>query len=191
MRSFISISKEHLVFQILQQLCFIDFFEILEFTQNQINMAVLSVIGRFIRVPPAGLRKQKKVSFLRLAPMAGLRACAMAGADLRRAHKTVPAAVTKSLASTGLWVRDMDLIEVQEAFAAQVLADLQNLGIGPEAYSRVNVNGSGISLGHPIACTGTRVLVSLLYEMQRSQACYALECIYCDGLGIAVVLERH
>ena len=85
----------------------------------------------------------------------------------------------------------MDLIEIQEAFAAQVLADLKEMGAGAEDYHRVNVNGSGISLGHPIACTGTRVLVTLLYEMRRRGARYGLECI-CGGggLGIAAVLER-
>jgi acetyl-CoA C-acetyltransferase len=85
----------------------------------------------------------------------------------------------------------MDLIEVQEAFAAQVLADLKDMGVGPKDYDKVNVNGSGISLGHPIACTGTRVLVSLLHEMQRRQVRYGLECI-CGGggLGIAAILER-
>ncbi len=86
----------------------------------------------------------------------------------------------------------MDLIEIQEAFAAQVLADLKEMGIQPEGYNKVNVNGSGISLGHPIACTGTRVLVTLLNEMCRQNAHYGLECI-CGGggLGIAAVLERR
>ena len=64
------------------------------------------------------------------------------------------------------------------------------MGVGPEDYGKVNVNGSGISLGHPIACTGVRVLVSLLHEMERRHARFALECI-CGGggLGIAAVLE--
>ena len=86
----------------------------------------------------------------------------------------------------------MELIEVQEAFAAQVLADLKEMGVGPEDYKRVNVNGSGISLGHPIACTGTRVLTTLLYEMKRRKARYGLETI-CGGggLGIAAVFERQ
>ena len=133
----------------------------------------------------------EKARDLGLEPLAALRACAMAGADPRRAHKTVPAAVTKALEPTGLQIRDMDLIEVQEAFAAQVLADLKDMGVGPKDYDKVNVNGSGISLGHPIACTGTRVLVSLLHEMQRRQVRYGLECI-CGGggLGIAAILER-
>jgi len=91
----------------------------------------------------------------------------------------------------GLTLEQMDLIEIQEAFAAQVLADLKEMGLGPEDHERINVNGSGISLGHPIACTGTRVLVTLLYEMNRRNARYGLECI-CGGggLGIAAILER-
>ena len=85
----------------------------------------------------------------------------------------------------------MDLIEVQEAFAAQVLADLKQMGVGPEDYRKVNVNGSGISLGHPIAATGTRVMVTLLHEMKRRGARFGLETI-CGGggLGIAAVFER-
>ena len=72
-----------------------------------------------------------------------------------------------------------------------MLADLEEMGVGQKDYPRVNVNGSGISLGHPIACTGVRVLVTLLHEMKRRSARYALECI-CGGggLGIAAVLER-
>ena len=85
----------------------------------------------------------------------------------------------------------MDLIEIQEAFAAQVLADLKGMGMTSKDYHKINVNGSGISLGHPIACTGTRVLVTLLHEMRRRNSRYALECI-CGGggLGIAAVFER-
>jgi hypothetical protein len=60
------------------------------------------------------------------------------------------------------------------AVAAQVLADLKAMGIGPDDYNKVNVNGSGISLGYPIACSGTRVLVTLLHEMQPRNARYGL-----------------
>lgn len=128
---------------------------------------------------------------LGLAPMAAVRACVLAGDDPRRAYRTVPVAVEKALNRAGLDLADMELIEIQEAFAAQVLADLKQMGIGPEDYDRVNVNGSGISLGHPIACTGTRVLVTLLHEMRRRKSRLALECI-CGGggLGIAAVFER-
>ncbi len=133
----------------------------------------------------------KKAAELGIEPFAAFRSCAVAGADPRRAYKTVPIAVEKALSQAGLNMGHMDLIEIQEAFAAQVLADLNEMGVGPRDYARVNVNGSGISLGHPIACTGTRVLVTLLHEMRRRGARYGLECI-CGGggLGIAAVLER-
>jgi len=103
----------------------------------------------------------------------------------------VPDAVKKALDAADLGIGDMDLIEVQEAFAAQVLVDLKAMGIGPDDYHKVNVNGSGISLGHPIACTGTRVLVTLLHEMRRRGARYGLET-FCGGggLGIAAIFER-
>jgi acetyl-CoA C-acetyltransferase len=133
----------------------------------------------------------EKARDLGIESMASFRSCALVGDDPRRAYRTVPVAVDKALGTAGLTTSQMDLIEIQEAFAAQVLADLKQMGVGPEDYGKVNVNGSGISLGHPIACTGVRVLVSLLHEMERRQARFALECI-CGGggLGIAAVLER-
>ena len=133
----------------------------------------------------------EKASELNLKPMAIVRSITAAGASPERAYETVPAAVNKALTAAGLELSQMDLIEIQEAFAAQVLADLKEMGIGPEGYGKINVNGSGISLGHPIACTGTRVLVTLLYEMQRSGARYGMECI-CGGggLGIAGIFEK-
>jgi acetyl-CoA C-acetyltransferase len=128
---------------------------------------------------------------LNLTPLAAPRSFAVAGDDPRRAYKTVPIAVRKALKGAGITLEQIDLIEIQEAFAAQVLADLREMGAEEKDYDRVNVNGSGISLGHPIACTGSRVLVTLLHEMKRRNARYGLECI-CGGggLGIAAVLER-
>lgn len=133
----------------------------------------------------------QKAKELGINPFATFKSCAVAGEDPKRAYKTVPAAVAKALKKADLTIDRMDLIEIQEAFAAQVLADLKEMGLGEEHYDRINVNGSGISLGHPIACTGTRVLVTLLHEMRRRNARYALETI-CGGggLGIAAVLER-
>jgi acetyl-CoA C-acetyltransferase len=124
-------------------------------------------------------------------PLGYVRAFAVAGADPRRAYLTVPLAVEKALQKAGLGLHQMDLIEIQEAFAAQVLADLKMMNVTEKDYPRINVNGSGISLGHPIACTGTRVLVTLLHEMERRNSRYGLECI-CGGggLGIAAILER-
>lgn len=133
----------------------------------------------------------EKAKELGIKPFATIKSCAVAGADPRRAYQTVPLAVQKALSRAQVTLDQMELIEIQEAFAAQVLADLKEMGVGEDQYGRVNVNGSGISLGHPIACTGTRVLVTLLHEMRRTGARYGLECI-CGGggLGIAAVLER-
>ncbi len=124
-------------------------------------------------------------------PLAYIKTFAVAGADPTRTYLTVPKAVEKALKKCGLGLGQMDLIEIQEAFAAQVLADLKMMGLTEKDYPRVNVNGSGISLGHPIACTGTRVLITLLHEMKRRSARYGLETI-CGGggLGIAAVFER-
>jgi len=133
----------------------------------------------------------EKAAELGIEPLASLKSSAVSGEDPRRTHKTVPVAVTKALDMADITIDQIELIEIQEAFAAQVLADLQDMGVGSDDYQKVNVNGSGISLGHPIACTGTRVLVTLLHEMKRSNKKYGLECI-CGGggLGIAAVLER-
>ena len=133
----------------------------------------------------------KKAEELGIEPLAAVNSFAVVGDDPRHTYRTVPGAVQKALAAAELKIEQMDLIEIQEAFAAQVLADLQQMGVGPQDYGKVNVNGSGISLGHPIAATGVRVLVTLLHEMQRREARYGLECI-CGGggLGIAAVFEK-
>ncbi len=134
---------------------------------------------------------QQKAAELGVDVLACLKSCAVVGDDPRHTYRTVPAAVKKALDLAQSTLDQMDLIEVQEAFAAQVLADLKQMGVGPQEFGRVNVNGSGISLGHPIAATGTRVLVTLLHEMKRSGAKFGLETI-CGGggLGIAAVFER-
>ncbi|MGD8290990.1 MAG: acetyl-CoA C-acyltransferase [Desulfobacterales bacterium] len=137
------------------------------------------------------ITSRQKAAELGIEILADLKSCAVVGDDPRRTYRTVPVAVNKALASAGLSIGQMDLIEVQEAFAAQVLADLKQMGVDSQVFGKVNVNGSGISLGHPIAATGTRVLVTLLYEMKRRGAKFGLETI-CGGggLGIAAVFER-
>jgi acetyl-CoA C-acetyltransferase len=133
----------------------------------------------------------EKANELGVEPFSKLKSFAAIGDDPRRTYKTVPKAVNNALKRANLTIDQIDLIEIQEAFAAQVLADLKEMGITSKDYHKVNVNGSGISLGHPIACTGTRVLVTLLHEMRRRNVQYGLECI-CGGggLGIAAVFER-
>jgi acetyl-CoA C-acetyltransferase len=98
-------------------------------------------------------------------------------------------AVAKLFARTGLGFDQMDLVELNEAFACQVLAVLK--GWGWNDATRLNVNGSGISLGHPIAATGVRILADMLHELRRRKGRYALEtmCIG-GGQGIAAIFER-
>ncbi|OWP49748.1 acetyl-CoA C-acetyltransferase [Pseudomonas nitroreducens] len=124
-----------------------------------------------------------------LRPMARLAGWASAGCHpLRMGIGPVPA-VAKLMRRLQLDLADMDLIEVNEAFAGQVLAVLREWELEDDA--RVNVNGSGISLGHPIGATGLRILSTLLHEMQRRNARYGLEtmCIG-GGQGLAAVFER-
>ena len=100
-------------------------------------------------------------------------------------------ATEKALNHAGLTMSDMDLVELNEAFAAQVLAVTREWGFGEADFDRLNVNGSGISLGHPIGATGGRILATLLWELDRREARYGLEtmCIG-GGQGIAAVFER-
>lgn len=97
----------------------------------------------------------------------------------------------KALKTAGLELKDIDVIELNEAFAAQVLACTQALGFTDDDMSRLNVNGSGISLGHPVGATGVRILTTMLREMERREARYGLEtmCIG-GGQGLAAIFER-
>ena len=101
-------------------------------------------------------------------------------------------AVAKLFGRLGLGFDDMDLIELNEAFAVQVLSVLQGWGLKlDEVDSRLNVNGSGISLGHPIGATGARILTTLLHELHRRGGRYALETMCVGGgQGVAAVFER-
>jgi acetyl-CoA C-acetyltransferase len=100
-------------------------------------------------------------------------------------------ATAAALDRAGLKLADMDLVELNEAFAAQVLACLREWGFTGADLDRLNVNGSGISLGHPVGATGARILTTLAREMQRREARYGLEtmCIG-GGQGLAAVFER-
>jgi acetyl-CoA C-acetyltransferase len=98
-------------------------------------------------------------------------------------------AVKKLLAKTGLTIDKMDLVELNEAFACQVLAVLK--GWGWSDLERLNVNGSGISLGHPIGASGARILTSMLYELKRCNGRYALATMCVGGgQGVAAIFER-
>jgi acetyl-CoA C-acetyltransferase len=100
-------------------------------------------------------------------------------------------ATAKALDAARLTLADVDLIELNEAFAAQVLAVFREWKLTPADVDRVNVNGSGISLGHPVGATGGRILATLAREMQRRQVRYGLETVCIGGgQGLAAVFER-
>ncbi len=123
-----------------------------------------------------------------LQPMARILGWATAGVDPRVMGIGPVPALHKLFAKTGLTVDDIDLFELNEAFAPQVLAVLRDIPIPAE---KLNVNGGAIALGHPIGCTGTRILVTLLYEMQRRGARrgIATMCVS-GGMGMAMAVER-
>ncbi|HOG17579.1 MAG TPA: thiolase family protein [Syntrophales bacterium] len=138
------------------------------------------------------LATERKASELGVEPLAYFRSCAVAATDPTLTYPAVPASVARALKKAGISIGDVDLIEVQEAFAVQCLADARMSGLNDaEMEAKVNVNGSGISLGHPIGATGTMRLVTLLHEMKRSGARWGLETI-CGGggQGICMIVER-
>jgi acetyl-CoA C-acetyltransferase len=125
-------------------------------------------------------------------PLVYFKSFAVAAADPTLTYPAVPAAVSKALGKAGLTLEQMDLIEIQEAFAVQALADAKLMGIQEKDLdAKVNVNGSGISLGHPIGATGTMRLTTLIHEMVRRNVRHGLLTI-CGGggLGICTVIER-
>ena len=137
------------------------------------------------------LMSEARAKELGVAPLAYFKSCAVAGTDPTLTYPAVPAATQKALDKLGLTIDDMDLIEIQEAFAVQALADAKLMGIAEKDFdAKINVNGSGISLGHPIAATGAMRLVTLLHEMRRRGVQYGLETI-CGGggQGICAIVE--
>ena len=126
-----------------------------------------------------------------LKPLARLKSWSVAGVAPNIMGIGPVPATAKALRSAGLELKDMDLIELNEAFAAQVLACTREWKFARSDFDRMNVRGSGISLGHPVGATGGRILATLLREMGRRGARYGLEtmCIG-GGQGIAAVFER-
>jgi acetyl-CoA C-acetyltransferase len=134
------------------------------------------------------LTSEVRASALGVKPMARLIGWASAGVDPRSMGIGPVPAMRKLFRRTGLTIADFDLFELNEAFAPQVLAVLRDEPIPPE---KLNVNGGAIALGHPIGCTGTRILVTLLYEMQRRGARRGLATLCVSGgMGMAMGVER-
>ncbi len=132
---------------------------------------------------------EDKLRELKLEPMAWFHSWAAAGCDPSRMGIGPAPAVERLFARNGLGWKDIDLVELNEAFAPQVLAVLKAWGW--DDRDKLNVNGSGISLGHPIGATGGRILANLVRELHRRNGRYGLEtmCIG-GGQGLAAIFER-
>jgi acetyl-CoA C-acetyltransferase len=133
----------------------------------------------------------ERAAELGLRPLVRLVSWARAGVPPKTMGIGPVPATAKALDAAGLTLADLDLIELNEAFAAQVLAVTREWGLKDADWDRVNVHGSGISLGHPVGATGARILATLAREMHRREARYGLEtmCIG-GGQGLAAIFER-
>jgi len=134
------------------------------------------------------LMSARKAQEMGLEPMVKVKSYASGGVDPAYMGLGVIPAVKKALDRAKLSVKDMDVVELNEAFASQALGCVKEMGFD---LDKTNVHGSGVSLGHPVGATGARVLVTLVYEMRRRKAKYGLAtmCIG-GGMGIAMVVER-
>jgi len=130
-----------------------------------------------------------KAAALGLKPLATIRSYATTGLDPAVMGMGPVSASQKALARAGWGVGEVDLFELNEAFAAQACAVNLGLGVDP---AKVNVNGGAIAIGHPIGASGCRVLVTLLHEMQRRDAKKGLAALCIGGgMGVALTLERN
>jgi acetyl-CoA C-acetyltransferase/3-oxo-5,6-didehydrosuberyl-CoA/3-oxoadipyl-CoA thiolase len=130
----------------------------------------------------------EKAKALGLKPLARIVASAVAGVDPAYFGMGPVPATEKVLKRAGLTIDQIDLVEINEAFASQVLADVRELGLD---MNKVNVNGGAIALGHPLGCSGARIMTTLVHEMKRRGSRYGLATM-CIGVGqgIATIVER-
>jgi acetyl-CoA acyltransferase len=131
---------------------------------------------------------QDKASTLGLRPLARFVAYATAGVPPEVMGIGPVEAIPKVLRQAGLKMENIDLIELNEAFAVQSLAVIRQLGLDP---AKVNVNGGAIALGHPLGCTGSKLTATLLHEMQRRGSRYGMVTMCVGGgMGAAAIFER-
>jgi acetyl-CoA C-acetyltransferase len=134
------------------------------------------------------LMSKEKAKELGLEPLGKIRACSSAGIDPAYMGLGPIPAVRRVLKKAGLSLGDIGLVELNEAFASQAIACIRELKFDME---KTNVNGSGISLGHPIGCTGARLIVSLLHEMKRRKVNLGLATLCIGGgQGMAMIIEK-
>lgn len=130
---------------------------------------------------------REKAEELGLKPLAAIRSYATAGVDPAFMGTGPIPATQKAMARAGLSIKDLDLVEANEAFAAQALSVIKELDLDP---AKLNVNGGAIALGHPIGASGTRIFVTLLHEMKKREAKRGLATLCIGGgQGIACVVE--
>jgi acetyl-CoA acetyltransferase family protein len=134
------------------------------------------------------LASEKAVKDLNLTPKARVVATGVSGVDPRTMGMGPVPATRQALAKAGLQVQHLDLTELNEAFAVQSLAVMRELGLDPEL---INVNGGAIALGHPLGCSGARIMTTLVHELARRRRRYGLATM-CIGVGqgIATIIER-
>ena len=131
---------------------------------------------------------KEKADELGIKPLCTIKSYASAGVDPSIMGVGPVPASEKALKKAGLTVADMDLVEANEAFAAQSLAVRKDLGLDPE---KTNVNGGAIAIGHPIGASGCRILITLIYEMMKRDSKYGLATLcFGGGMGTALVVER-
>ncbi|TAK29607.1 MAG: acetyl-CoA C-acetyltransferase [Chloroflexota bacterium] len=135
------------------------------------------------------LTTRKRAQQLSLRPLAAIRSWATAGVDPRVMGIGPVPATKKALAKAGLSLSDLALLEINEAFAAQALAVVKELEI---PMDKLNVNGGAVALGHPVGCSGARILVTLIYELMRKGGRFGLASLCCGGgLGVATIVENE
>ncbi|MHA1348096.1 MAG: thiolase family protein, partial [Candidatus Heimdallarchaeaceae archaeon] len=133
------------------------------------------------------LMSEDKVKELGVKPLATIKAYANVGVDPKFMGIGSAEAIKSVLSKAKMSIDEIDLIEINEAFAAQILAAQHEIGFDLE---KVNVNGGAIAFGHPVGSTGSKILVSLLYEMRRRKARYGLVSLCIGGgQGVALVVE--
>jgi len=134
------------------------------------------------------LMSAEKAKELGLKPMATIRSYASGGVDPAFMGLGAVPAANKALKAAGLSLNDIDLIELNEAFASQSIGVIRDMGLD---MNKLNPHGSGISLGHPIGCTGARIIVTLIHEMMRKEYQFGLATLCIGGgQGMAIIVER-
>ena len=134
------------------------------------------------------LASEEAVKKYGLKPLAKIKSMAIAGVDPAVMGIGPIPASQKAMKRAGIDAKDLDLVELNEAFAAQSIPCMQELGLDAD---KVNVNGGAIALGHPLGCSGTRIATTLLYEMKKRDSKYGLATM-CIGVGqgAAMIFER-